>query len=222
MATAIDLIPNNLTIQLTDVSSGDVLGYGFGMPGVPSLGEAQQVQRWIIRTRDRSAWFPHTDVRMEYPLDTQWQHTTLNAFLSMVKWVFQSDRDLYVKANCKAVTGVERLDSGELLAPAFLSPDPDGAPQADIGTCQVRQGYPVGYLTTIGINTVKRVEYWALFERYQQPGAADATGGRVESVAQRIPVASDFGDLMNGGLWTASSTLVVAACGYYPSLPTPL
>ncbi len=221
--TNVDILPNDQTIEIR-TPAGALVGYGWASKGNGGV-EKDQVQRWILKTRDTNMWFPRAKVLMGTPRDPVWAALkTQQEFISRAEWFFDARSDYYVKVNCLTFAGppnnpVATLPNIPVPPPVeFLPPAVNSPSQADIGMTEVLNSGVVGaYVTVIGVSAVERIEYWALYPGYKQPG----TVGQVDNtnVLYSIENPNNFAKLLNAKTWSDKHSFVVATCRYHAEFP---
>src|SRR3954468_18219191 len=95
-----------MTFELYDPNGADqtVMGYGLSSAGAAEINGAEQVQRWILFSRDGSDFFPTRTLQIRRARDTLWKGVTdKSTFIRTARAQFRSTQDRYVKANCAYV-----------------------------------------------------------------------------------------------------------------------
>ncbi|MFT3765591.1 MAG: hypothetical protein QM820_08765 [Minicystis sp.] len=235
----VDLLPNNTLIAMVtkDTDNNDVvLAYAFAVPGQPTIGgnEAEQVQRWVLFSRDPRARPPaRANVRFKVvpaagatlPYDFRGA-TDLRGFIECARAAFVQSPNalLYIKANCQQTKPVKDVATGlysipqpyDERRPSFLGPEPKLIDsQADTGTRWLLQvDRIIGNVFTQRVNEARTYEWWMLYD------GADTTSATFELEISdlRDNHRDGFLDDVNRRM-RENDTLVVAACTSYLEVP---
>ncbi len=223
--TNVDILPNDQTIEIR-TPAGALVGYGWASKGNGGI-EKDQVQRWILKTRDTNMWFPRAKVRMGKPSDPVWAGLkTQQEFISRAEWTFDARTDYYVKVNCLTFAGPPNNPQATIpnipVPPPleFLPPAVGAGQQGDVGMAEIipaGSAVPSAYVTVIGSSPVERIEYWALYPTYKQPGVVG--GVNSTNALYSIENPNNFAKLFNEKAWSDKHSFVIAACRYHAVFP---
>lgn len=217
------IMANRELVQLNQ-ENGQIIGYGFASETSP---RGEQIQRFVMFTRDlKNQSFPRRTITMGRPdAGTVWSNVaSVGDFINKAHDTFVPGRDTYIICYCYHFNG----DPVDVLHLPDVTDD-NVFPSA---TGSEFQGYwgvtpiltssvgddVVGFLFIKAPDTTKTVEYWALGPRYQAADRMNTT------TVGRVPETMDgtqFAKLVDGTLWTAGGSFVVAACRQYDRVPEP-
>lgn len=212
------IMENNITVEIYNDDTGQLLGFGFAEP---ETGDIAQVQRFLMFTRDLYGQsFPTNRARIVRCTHPDWKDiTTTGDFTELASRWFVPNRDVYIKCHCRLYTDATLSlpdDSNQALYPPGA-----GEPQGYWGTAPILNGgVLVGTVFIRVPDTSRTAEYWALGPAYNT--VSNIHLARVGS--WQDVTGADYAKLVDGRLWltaagTFDRTMALVTCRHYTAFP---